>query len=107
MWSLWWRMPSRSEFLPDRSHLEPLLLFTCLRLRFQWDRSSRVFLCRRSLHPQQRRGGGGREGGGTIRRRRDLQEEEGHSGGGGTFRGRTFRRDHVLPGQSWGILRPP
>lgn len=40
-----------AEFLPDRSHLEPLLLFTCLRLRFQWDRSSRVFLCRRSLHP--------------------------------------------------------
>lgn len=23
-------------FLPDRSHLAPLLLFTCLRLSFQW-----------------------------------------------------------------------
>lgn len=31
-------------FLPDRLHLAPLLLFTCLRLSFQWDCSTRFFL---------------------------------------------------------------
>lgn len=47
-------------FLPDRSHLAPLLLFTCLLLSFQWDCSTRFFLSTETLHPQPKRGGGGR-----------------------------------------------